>query len=197
MLGVAGKCGQYCSTTPPSASSPPTPLSAHSFITRLMAALMTFLVMSTVIRYDRLYNSRRKPMSASKQLHWARRRAGCSNVNVQYLRTCVFRTVRARWVWRCPRVSFNTKPSRLLLGRTETQLNNSASSLFDVTSRSQRTIIKNLAPLFSSITRHYCGIHSYPPTNDQHNQIKDLNQSKRPRYKYPVHSSIIFCDTVY
>lgn len=183
MLGVPGKCGQYCSTTPPSASSPPTPLSAHSFITRLMAALMTFLVMSTVIRYDRLYNSRRKPMSASKQLHWAHRRAGCSNVNVQYLRTCVYRTVRARWVWRRPRVSFNTKPSRLLLGRTETQLNNSASSLFDVTSRSHRTIMKNLAPLFSSITRHYCGIHSYPPTNDRHNQIKDQNQSKRPRYK--------------
>lgn len=74
MLGVPGKCGQYCSTTPPSASSPPTPLSAHSFITRLMAALMTFLVMSTVIRYDPLYNSWRKPMSASKQLHSARRR---------------------------------------------------------------------------------------------------------------------------
>lgn len=74
MVGVPGKCGQYCSTTPPSASSPPTPLSAHSFITRLMAALMTFLVMSTVIRYDPLYNSWRKPMSASKQLHSARRR---------------------------------------------------------------------------------------------------------------------------
>lgn len=107
-VGVPGECGQYCSTTPPSASSPPTPLSAHSFITRLMAALMTFLVMSTVIRYDRLYNSWRKPMSASKQLHWARRRAGCSTVDVQYLRTCVFRTVRARWVWRRPRVSSNT-----------------------------------------------------------------------------------------
>lgn len=98
MLDVPGKCGQYCSTTPPSASSPPTPLSARSFITRLMAALMTFLVMSTVIRYDPLYNSWRKPMSASKQLHSARRRAGCSNVNVKYLHTRVFRTVRARWV---------------------------------------------------------------------------------------------------
>lgn len=162
--------GQYCNHPYPCPLPSPPPLSAHTFITRLMAALMTFLVMSTVIRYDPLYNSWRKPMSPSKQLHLPRRL-------LEYQCICVFRTVRARFE--------DARETGLLCSAVQPKLNWTNLLINDPTS------------LFSSITRRIVTLlrfHSYPPPNKQHNaQIKrNLNQSKRPRQKCSLHRMISF-----